>query len=146
MSVSRPFAFRVWNSAREETGSAGPPVRVPHAFGEMHEPGVDLATLHAREQARERGAAEEAIGPTRGSAIRSSKTSLSTFRIRTPSLSGFGAAPWIAVSPPSSAPTSAYLTISPRRPSPRFRRARPPGSRSGGELGGAVGDPAPPHW
>ena len=35
-----------------------------------------------------------------------------------PSVSGLGAAPWIAVSPPSSAATSAYFTTSPPRPSP----------------------------
>ena len=63
MSVSRPFAFRVVNSARDETGSPARRCAVPHALGEVHHPGVDLPARHPREQACERGTAERADRP-----------------------------------------------------------------------------------
>ena len=44
----------------------GAPVPVPHALGEVQQPGVDLTVRHPREQARERGPAKQTDRPNTG--------------------------------------------------------------------------------
>ena len=120
---------------------AGTAVAVAHALSEVEDPCVVGAVGASRSAKLERAVpSSDEIGPTYAGAIRVVNPFCSTPWTSSPALF------WSVVSPPRSAPASAYLSTSADRPRPIELFSTLSGfpiSRS--SSGGAVGDPSAPH-